>query len=761
MYDRVRGPRFTPGYELSAVDRRNSAGRDVILAGAAFGVALGGTSAFRGALSPQVPFALFCAAASGVAATRGGRAGAAVAVLGTATLAYLANDAGPGVVVPGAVLVGVTALIAHLSRSGRRQAAELAVERERLRVILTSTADAMVAVDASGAVTSLNPAAERITGWPATAATGRPACEVVRLEYPDDSTGSDAPDGHPMHLPSVSWAVRPDGMRIPIDASVARLQAPGGAEAGSVIIFRDVSARRESEDRLLRQVERLRLLSDAAGQLLGRDSPEATLRTLFGQVSARLGLDAFFHYRVDASGTALRLESWAGVPDETAHALSRLEFGQAVCGSVAASCRAIVLEDVQHSEDSRAATLKPLGIRAFACHPLIAGDRLLGTLSFGLRDRGRFDVEELGLLKTICYYVSAAIERARMLDEAKERADRLAEGQERLRMAIDLAEVGTWDLDPATGTVRWSDRSRAAFGVRLDADVTYDSFLARIHPEDRERVRLANLHALGPEGPHDYSAEYRVVRPDGSVRWIAAMGRAFPASSDRGRRLIGTVLDVTSRKEQDRQAAVLEERTRMAREIHDTLAQAFTGIILHLEAADQAIDHRPDAVRGRVAEARNLARASLAEARRSVWAFRPQALEGGDLCAALHQLAQQSARQDDVRIEFTSAGVPSVMGHDVEDHLLRVAQEALTNALKHARAGTIAVELDYTPTVVRLRVRDDGTGFARPQTRGFGLIGMRERAQQIGGELTIASRTGTGTEVIISVPVDRDVAGGP
>ncbi len=732
------------------------------MAGAAYGVALGVAWGSWGAASRQVPFALAFAATSVAAAAVGWRLGVTIAVLGMVVVGYLTGDAGPDVVVSGSVLIGMTALVAHLSRSCRRQAAELAVERERLRDILTGMTDAVVVVDASGAVTSLNPAAERITGRPESAAVGRPVGEFVRFEDTDDPSALVAADGHPVDLPSGTWAAtRANGTRVSVDASVAPLQGPGGADAGRVIMFRAVADWRESEARLRRQVERLRLLSDAAGQLLGRDSPEEALRAVFDQVSTRLQLDAYFHYLVDATGAALRLESWAGVPDETAHALARLEFGQAVCGSVAATCRAIVLEDVQRSEVPRAATLKPLGIRAFACHPLIAGDRLLGTLSFGLRDRDRFDAEEIGLLQTICYYVSAAIERAQMLDEAKDRVAHFAEGQERLRMAMDLAKVGTWDLDPAIGMVRWCDRCRVAFGVPPGADVTYDAFLARIHPEDREGVRLANRRALSPEGPPDYSTEYRVVRPDGAIRWIAAMGRAVSAPSDRCLRLIGTVLDVTSRKEQDRQSAVVEERTRMAREIHDTLAQAFTGIILHLEAADQAIDHRPDAVRGRVAEARKLARASLAEARRSVWAFRLRALEEGDLPGALHQLAQQSARQADVRVEFTSSGVPLVMGPDVEDNLLRVAQEALTNALKHARAGTIAVELDYAPAGARLRVRDDGTGFADSPTRGLGLIGMRERAQRIGGELTIASEPGAGTEVILSVPARRDGAGGP
>lgn len=324
----------------------------------------------------------------------------------------------------------------------------------------------------------------------------------------------------------------------------------------------------------------------------------------------------------------------------------------------------------------------------------------------------------------------------------------LAAERERLAMALELADLGTWELDPATGAMRWCERCRAVFGVPPGAPAGYDDFLARIHPGDRDGVAAANARALETAGPHEYDTEYRVVRPDGTVRWVAAMGRSVPA--DGGRRLIGTVLDVTARKDHDRRAAVAEERERVARELHDTLAQAFTGIVLHLEAADQAIDRRPDAVRARLAKASALARASLAEARRSVWAFRPRALEGRDLPGALRALVQESAGGP--AVTFTTTGPPVALAAEVEDHVLRVAQEALTNALRHARAGTIAVELASIPNGVTLRVRDDGVGFDFPAARGFGLRGMHERAERVAGGLAVLSRPGAGTEVVLTVP---------
>ncbi len=255
----------------------------MILAALAYLIAVSITAAFWDATFRRAPFTLFFATAAVAAAAGGGRAGVVVAALGTASVGYLANDAGPDVVIPGVVLVGVTALIAHLACACRRGASALAVERERLRVILASTADAVVAADIAEVVTFLNPAAEQLTGRPASTAVGRAVGEVVRFEPTDGRPGWAAPDGHAVRFAAGACVVRQDGARVPIDASVAPLRAGDGAVVGSVVVFRDVTDRRQSEDRLRRQVERLRLLSDGAGQLLGGDPPEAAFRTLFGR----------------------------------------------------------------------------------------------------------------------------------------------------------------------------------------------------------------------------------------------------------------------------------------------------------------------------------------------------------------------------------------------------------------------------------------------------------------------------------------------
>lgn len=211
-------------------------------------------------------------------------------------------------------------------------------------------------------------------------------------------------------------------------------------------------------------------------------------------------------------------------------------------------------------------------------------------------------------------------------------------------------------------------------------------------------------------------------------------------------------IQLTNLAEQGRQAAILEERNRMAREIHDTLAQAFTGVIVQLGAASRIIDELPD-VQTHINQARELAREGLAEARRSVNALRPQVLETSNLRKAFNRLAAQMSAADTQTIcEVTGEVYPLAV--DVENHLLRIGQEALTNAVKYAEATEIQIQLVYEATQFILRVKDNGQGFEMESlfiVQGFGLISMKERCDRIGAELSIQSIPGQGTEIMVLI----------
>jgi signal transduction histidine kinase len=204
---------------------------------------------------------------------------------------------------------------------------------------------------------------------------------------------------------------------------------------------------------------------------------------------------------------------------------------------------------------------------------------------------------------------------------------------------------------------------------------------------------------------------------------------------------------------QSRQSAVVEERNRMARDIHDTLAQGFTGVIVQLEAAKGAAEaHDLAEALGRIERAGDLARSSLAEARRSVHALRPQALNTGTLAMALQDLLKRMTSGISLQTDFRVDGIPRAMPADWEDTLLRIAQESLTNTIKHARAGNFRMKIRFLPNSVALQLGDDGCGFeADAAHEGFGLIGMSERIVQLGGRFVLRTKPGEGTEILVTL----------
>jgi signal transduction histidine kinase len=214
-------------------------------------------------------------------------------------------------------------------------------------------------------------------------------------------------------------------------------------------------------------------------------------------------------------------------------------------------------------------------------------------------------------------------------------------------------------------------------------------------------------------------------------------------------------IQLTRLSAQSRQSAVMAERYRIARDIHDTLAQGFTGVILQLEAVEEATSQKLAAKAGEhLTRASELAREGLREARRSVWALRPQTLEEKDLCEALRGLVQKMTAGTPVQADFDVRGKPRELPLDWEENLLRIGQEVLTNVLRHAQASKFHAHLAFDDGEIRLNLHDNGSGFD-PACRhdGFGLQDMRERVEGMGGQLSIQSAKGEGTTISIVLPL--------
>ena len=228
-----------------------------------------------------------------------------------------------------------------------------------------------------------------------------------------------------------------------------------------------------------------------------------------------------------------------------------------------------------------------------------------------------------------------------------------------------------------------------------------------------------------------------------------------------GHHIIAMVRDITERRQAEaaeRELALVEERNRLAREIHDSLAQGLTAIIWQLNASEMVVKAGGEAALVSLSKVRDLAKESLQEARRSVWDLRSGPLKGLSLVEALEQETAKTTGAN-IRTAFNVTGKERVMPGGVEAAVLRICQEGLANVLKHANASRVTVTVAYGKAGVELTLSDNGIGFDSNIPRqwdkdkgGFGLISMRERAQLLGGALTVKSSLGSGTNVFAAIP---------
>jgi signal transduction histidine kinase len=287
-------------------------------------------------------------------------------------------------------------------------------------------------------------------------------------------------------------------------------------------------------------------------------------------------------------------------------------------------------------------------------------------------------------------------------------------------------------------------------------------------------AQTGGIHRVTPFGVVVYLAVVCInVLPLCGLTWLdwkddtqkEEREQALAELREANRRLEATLAENAGLHEQlltqAREAGILDERQRMAGEIHDTLAQGLTGIITQLQAAEQASGDQAG-WRRHVSAATRLARESLSEARRSVDALRPEPLERAVLAGALAGVAERWSALHGVPVQVTTTGTARPMPPDAEFALLRAAQEALANVAKHARATRVGLTLSYMDGEVALDVRDDGVGFdgAAARTDGFGLAAMRQRIEGLSGTLQVESEPGGGTAISACVPAAPDVAPG-
>ena len=359
------------------------------------------------------------------------------------------------------------------------------------------------------------------------------------------------------------------------------------------------------------------------------------------------------------------------------------------------------------------------------------------------------------------------------LTERKRAEATLRENEERLKLAFAGAQEGVWDWNLETGAVVYSSRWKEMLGYADDEIVPHVSaWEALLHPDDIERARQVNESVV--RGASTYEGEFRLRHKDG--HYVQVLSRGYPVRRDPGGpvvRIVGTHFDLTERKRAEAERARTEylkrlvfaqedERRRIAREMHDQFGEQLTALAVGIRALkESAVDH-PD-MQPQIDAIESVAQRLDRDVDQLVWELRPTALDDLGLRAALANYIQDWSNRVGVCAKLHTSGLmDDRLPPDSETALYRIAQEALTNVAKHARAANVDIILERRADSVLLIVEDDGVGFDAALAgggQGFGLLGMQERAGLVGATLEIESTPGHGTTVLVRMtagaPADR------
>jgi PAS domain S-box-containing protein len=415
------------------------------------------------------------------------------------------------------------------------------------------------------------------------------------------------------------------------------------------------------------------------------------------------------------------------------------------------------------------------GYESVALIPVRTGGATFGLLQFNDMRPDRFTPEKIAHLERIADHLAASLARWQA-EQAREQSDAS------LRLAAGAARFGTYSRDFAGGTDRsWSPELRALLGTKPNEELPLDKdrLIVGLHPEDRPAFLAARAAAEDPLGDGLFRLDFRILRPDGSVRWFQARGLTSFAGEGKARhpdRAAGVVLDITERKlaeaELDRSRGALraltaqmerareEERSRLAREIHDELGHAMTDLKLDLgwlarRLAEAGISGR-SAIRKRIAAMGRRAEAAAQTVRRIATDLRPAVLDALGLAATLEWQTREFQERTRIRCEIEAPGGLPRLDGPKSTAMFRIFQETLSNVARHARASHVQVRLTEQPGRLVLRVCDNGRGMTeaeRSSPTALGLLGMRERAAALGGDIAIASAPGRGTTITVSFPV--------
>ena len=595
---------------------------------------------------------------------------------------------------------------------------------QQLRLLVSSVMDyAIFLLDVGGRVNSWNPGAARVKGYRAEEIIGRHFSQFYAPEdrasgKPDEALERARRDGR---FEGEGWRLRKDGTRFWASVVIDAVRDAAGEVVGFAKVTRDISERREMEERLRESEERLRAFTTHSPALMC--------------MKDRGGRYTFVNDRF-LERYSLRREQVLGRTD--------VELFPRRQALAAAAHDAHVLargEALQYEE--RAA--------------IGDGQRFSMVSKFPVLDAAG-SVVAIGV-------VASDITDRRLTEQAlREQRTLLAEAQK-------VAGLGSWEWDPDSGRVSWSDELYRIFGTSRELTApSFENYLERVHPDDRQQSGAMVARALMDS--RGFSMTERIVRPGGEVRYVRSQGEVVRNERGKPLKILVACLDVTEQRHSEaalRQAAQdlhgltrrlvqaeEAERRRLARELHDRVGQSLSALNINLDLISRESHILPAPMRQRLADSLGLVDGTLQSIENVMADLRPPLLEEYGLGAALGWHAEEFSRRTGVQVTVADADPTGSQRARPEAAvaLFRIGQEALNNVLKHAKASNVRVEVSATDEELILDVRDDGQGFdLRAARKGrWGMTTMRERAEAAGGQLHVDSAPGQGTRIHARVP---------
>jgi PAS domain S-box-containing protein len=679
---------------------------------------------------------------------------------------------------------------------------KLRKSEEKYRDLIEISPDAIYVVDANGICVLGNRAGAELAGTPQDQLVGTPVTETYLPEERDLFRERLEKLKTERTVRFERKFVRKNGEIVPVEVSVSGIRG-GYFQA----ILRDISERKRAEalftgeKRLLEMIATGVALKEILNALclIIEEFRNGTLASVLLLNSDGFHLDS-------AAGPSL--------PKGWTQQMEKLPIGPCAgsCGTAAYRRSPVIVSDIATDPlwdvpEHRASALKH-GLRASWSNPVLSSEgKVMGTFCMYYRETRSPNSQDLELIELATHLVRVAIERDRA-EKALRASEQVARGQvEALTYSLDVLatapepekfigqmlntigrllgaqSVTLWLFDKSTDSLVWRLMSDGGKLTAPDAEHPFmkDPLFWKKNPAVQEL-----LFTGAPVVCEDIETDPRVtgawrdyLKRKGTKRFLAVptlvggQVRGFigvrhdnraayrPEQIELTQAIAHQVmlaLKLNELAEQSQRAAVLDERNRMARDIHDTLAQGFTGVIVQLEAAEDAISCgcRKEAD-NHLHRAAKLARQSLSEARRSVHALRPRALQEHNFWDALKGIIKNTTVGTALHTKFEAQGKLPELPRPWQENLLHIGQEALTNTLKYARARNFETRLTYKAKELRLELRDDGDGFkVKDRHDGVGLTGMRERVEQMGGQLEITSSRGKGTKVIVTLPYNHE-----